>query len=324
MKVVESVIDLIGSTPLIKLVLPKIAADVYAKLEYMNPGGSVKDRIAKQMIEAAERRGVIKPGDTIVEATSGNTGIGLSMVGAAKGYKVVIVMPGTASAERRCVMRHYGARVILTPPADFVEGALAKARELAKRPGWWMPSQFENFDNVAAHMENTGKEILKQIPGGSVDAFVAGIGTGGTLMGVGRALRKVNPRVRIVAVEPVGSKSSAPERVTKHLEITDHQVEGIGDGFIPQIVKTDLIDCWAQVSDEDAIETACCLARERGLFVGISSGANVYAATQIAKSLGKGKTVVTILPDSADRYYTTGLFRASCCKVTPHDKSTLD
>jgi len=143
-------------------------------------------------------------------------------------------------------------------------------------------------------------------------------------MGVGRALRRVNPRVRIVAVEPVGSKSGAPKRVTKHLEIIDHQVEGIGDGFIPQIVKTDLIDCWAQVSDEDAIETACCLAREMGLFVGISSGANVYAATQIAKSLDKGKTVVTILPDSADRYYTTGLFRASCCKVTSHDKSTLD
>jgi cysteine synthase A len=324
LKVAESVIDLIGSTPMFRLVLPKIKADLYAKLEYMNPGGSVKDRIAKQMIEAAERRGVIKPGDTIVEATSGNTGIGLSMVGAAKGYKVVIIMPGTASSERRSIMRHFGARVVLTPPADFVEGALAKARELAKRPGWWMPSQFENLENVAAHMENTGKEILKQVPGGSVDAFVAGIGTGGTLMGVGKTLRKTNPKVRIVAVEPVGSRSTAPKKVSRHLEIIDHQVEGIGDGFIPQIVKTDLIDCWAQVSDEDAIETACCLAREKGLFVGISSGANVYAATQIATSLGKGKTVVTILPDSADRYYTTGLFRASCCKETSRDKSTLD
>jgi len=221
-------------------------------------------------------------------------------------------------------MRHYGARVILTPAADFVEGALAKARALAKHPGWWMPSQFENLDNVAAHMENTGKEILKQIPGGSVDAFVAGIGTGGTLMGVGRALRKVNPKVMIVAVEPVGSKLSAPDTVTKHLEIIDHQVEGIGDGFIPQIVKTDMIDSWAQVTDEDAIETACCLARERGLFVGISSGANVHAAKEIGKSLGKEKNVVTILPDSADRYYTTGLFKASCCKEISRDKSTLD
>jgi cysteine synthase A len=309
---------------LIKLAFPKIKANLYAKLEYLNPGGSVKDRIAKQMIESAERRGIIKPGDTIVEATSGNTGIGLSMVGAAKGYRVVIVMPETASAERRSVMKHYGAQVVLTPSADFVEGALAKARELAKRPGWWMPSQFENFDNVIAHMENTGKEILKQVPGGSIDAFVAGIGTGGTLMGVGRALRKVNPKVMIVAVEPVGSKSSAPRRVARHLEIIDHQVEGMGDGFIPQIVNIDLIDCWAQVSDEDAIETACCLARKKGLFVGISSGANVYAAKQICESLGKGKKVVTILPDSADRYYTTGLFRASCCKQVSRDKSFLD
>jgi cysteine synthase A len=324
LKVAEDVLDLIGNTPMIKLVFPEIRANVYAKLEYMNPGGSVKDRIAKQMIEAAERRGVTKPGDTIVEATSGNTGIGLSMVGAAKGYRVVIVMPATASAERRSVMKHYGARVVLTPPTDFVEGALTKARELAKRPGWWMPSQFENIDNVAAHMENTGKEILKQVPGGSVEAFVAGIGTGGTLMGVGRALRRVNPKVRIVAVEPAGSRSCEPKRVTKYLEITDHQVEGIGDGFIPQIVKTDLIDDWTRVTDEDAIETACCLAREKGLFVGISSGANVYAAKQIAESLGKGKNVVTILPDSADRYYTTGLFRASCCKKASHDKSTLD
>jgi cysteine synthase A len=187
-----------------------------------------------------------------------------------------------------------------------------------------MPSQFENFDNVMAHMKNTGREILKQVPGGFIDAFVAGIGTGGTLMGVGRALQKVNPEVMIVAVEPVGSKSHAPERVTRHLEIIDHQIEGIGDGFIPQIVNTDLVDRWAQVSDEDAIETACCLASEKGLFVGISSGANVHAAKQIAENLGRGKRVVTILPDCADRYYTTGLFRASCCKEASRDKSRLD
>lgn len=323
MKVAESVTDLIGSTPMIRLVFSSISACLYGKLEYMNPGGSVKDRIAKQMIWAAERRGAIKPGDTIVEATSGNTGIGLSLVGAAMGYKVVIVMPGTASPERRSVMRHYGARVVLTPSADFVEGALAKARELAKRPGWWMPSQFENVDNVAAHMRYTGTEILEQVPGGQVDAFVAGIGTGGTLMGVGQALRKANPNVKIVAVEPVGSGSCAPKKVTRHLEIIDHQVEGIGDGFVPQIVKTELIDNWVQVSDEDAIETACCLAREKGLFVGISSGANVWASIEVAKSLDKRKNVVTILPDSADRYYTTGLFRASCCKRKMQDKATI-
>ena len=317
LKVVENVTDLIGSTPMIRLVFGNISACLYGKLEYLNPGGSVKDRIAKQMIWSAEKRGAIKPGDTIVEATSGNTGIGLSLVGAAMGYKVVIVMPETASPERRSVMRHYGAHVILTPSADFVEGALAKARELARRPGWWMPSQFENADNVAAHMKYTGREILEQIPSGQVDAFIAGIGTGGTLMGVGQALRQANPNVEIVAVEPVGSRSRAPKKVTEHLKIIDHQVEGIGDGFIPQIVKTDLIDDWVQVSDEDSIKTACCLARERGLFVGISSGANVWASIEVAKRLDKGKNVVTILPDSADRYYTTGLFKESCCKEKP-------
>lgn len=313
MRVVKNVIDLIGETPMIKLVFTRANAQLFAKLEYLNPGGSVKDRIAKQMIEQAEKRGIIKPGYTIVEATSGNTGIALALVGAAMGYKVVVVMPGTASAERRIIMRHYGANVVLTPPADFVEGALAKARELAKQPMWWMPSQFENLDNVAAHRQNTSKEILKQVPGGRIDAFIAGIGTGGTLMGVGQVLKTVNPEAKIVAVEPVGFRSPAPKKVTKHLSIVNHQIEGIGDGFIPEIVKTDLIDDWVQVSDEDAIETACCLAREKGLFVGISSGANVYASIKVAKSLGKRKNVVTILPDSADRYYTTGLFKESCC-----------
>jgi cysteine synthase A len=319
LKIAENITDLIGNTPIIKLSTPKNSATLYAKLEYLNPGGSVKDRIARQMIEAAQKRGIIKPGDTIVEATSGNTGIGLSMVGAAKGYNIVIVMPATASAERRSVMKHYGAKVVLTPAADFVKGALAKAKELAKRPGWWMPSQFENIDNVAAHMENTGKEILRQVPDGRVDAFVAGVGTGGTIMGVAKALKRSNPNVRIVAVEPVGPKSDPPQSVTNHLEIIDHQVEGIGDGFVPPIVDTGMIDEWRQVSDEDSIETACCLSREKGLFVGISSGANVYASKKVAENLGAGKNVVTVLPDSADRYYTTELFRASCCR-----KNTLE
>jgi cysteine synthase A len=321
LKVVNNVIDLIGETPMIKLAFKGIEANLLAKLEYLNPGGSVKDRIAKQMIEQAENRGVIKPGYTIVEATSGNTGIALSLAGTAKGYKVVIVMPGTASPERRSIIRHYGAEVVLTPSADFVEGAVAKAKELAKQPGWWMPSQFENFDNVAAHRENTGREILKQVSGGWVDAFLAGIGTGGTLMGVAQAIKTVNPEAKIVAVEPVGLRSGAPKKVAKHLSIVEHQVEGMGDGFIPQIVNTELIDDWVQVSDEDAIETACCLAREKGLFVGISSGANTYASLKVAKSLSKGKTVVTILPDSADRYYTTGLFKESCCERKLQRKS---
>lgn len=313
MRVVEKITDLIGNTPMIKLTFPGVDAAIYAKLEYLNPGGSVKDRIAKQMIEAAEKRGIIKPGDTIVEATSGNTGVGLSLVGAAKGYNIVVVMPETASPERRSVMRHYGAKVVLTPSADFVKGALKKAKELSKRPGWWMPSQFENEDNVLAHMLTTGAEILRQVPDGKVDVFVAGIGTGGTLTGVARVLKKRNPETKVVAVEPVGLESRRPRKLEQHLEIIDHQVEGIGDGFIPEIVDRELIDDWVQVTDEDAIETACCLASERGLFVGISSGANVFASIMTANSLGKGKNIVTILPDSADRYYTTGLFRASCC-----------
>jgi len=323
LKVIENVIDLIGETPMIRLAFDGTKAHLYAKLEYLNPGGSVKDRIAKQMIEQAEKRGVLKPGYTIVEATSGNTGIALSLAGAAKGYKVVIVMPGTASSERRSIMKHYGADVVLTSSADFVEGALAKARELARQPGWWMPSQFENFDNVAAHRDNTGREILKQVPRGWVDVFIAGIGTGGTLMGVAQALRSVNPKAKIVAVEPVGSRSCAPKKVKDHLSVIEHQVEGMGDGFIPNIVNTETINEWIQVTDEDAIETACCLAREKGLFVGISSGANVYASMQVARTLGKGKNIVTILPDSADRYYTTGLFRESCCEKKPSGKSTF-
>lgn len=319
----DNVVDLIGETPLIRLAFKGVDASLYAKLEYLNPGGSVKDRIAKQMIEEAEKRGLIRPGCTIVEATSGNTGIGLSLAGTAKGYKVVIVMPGTASPERRSIIRHFGAQVVLTPPEEFVEGAVAKAKVLAEQPGWWMPSQFENFDNVATHREHTGKEIVEQVPGGHVDAFLAGIGTGGTLMGVGQALRAVNPKVKIMAVEPVGSEATAPRRVTKHLSIIDHQVEGIGDGFIPEIVDESMISGWVQVCDEDAIEMACCLARQWGLFVGISSGANVHAAKKVTGSLGKGKTVVTILPDSADRYYTTGLFRESCCEGK-QDRRKLD
>ncbi len=314
MKVVESVLDLVGQTPMIRLAFPGVKADVFAKLEYLNPGGSVKDRIAKEMIEQAERRGDIAPGCTIVEATSGNTGIALSLVGAAKGYRVVIVMPGAVSSERISIMKHYGADVVLTPTSDFVEGALKKARELAGQPGWWMPSQFENPDNVAAHMENTGEEILTQVPEGRVDAFVAGIGTGGTLMGVAKTLKRTNPNTRIVAVEPVGLRSKAPRNVTRHLSIIDHKVEGIGDGFIPPIVSTDLIDEWIQVCDEDAVEMACRLSKERGLFVGTSSGANLSASLRIAESLGRGRVVVTILPDSADRYYTTVLFRGSICE----------
>jgi len=308
-KVVDNVLDLVGETPMIKLAFTTVEADIFAKLEYLNPSGSIKDRIARYMIERAEKRGDLKPGHTIVEATSGNTGIAFSMAAAAKGYKMVVVMPQTVSVEKRIIMEHYGANVVLTPAKDFLQGAVRKAKELAKQPGWWMPAQFENFDNVASHRETTGKEILKQVPGGWVDASVAGIGTGGTLMGVAEALKTVNPKVKIVAVEPVGSRLEANKKVTEHLSITRHKVEGIGDGFIPRIVKADLIDEWVQVYDDDAIETACRLAKEKALFVGISSGANVYASLKVAKKLGKGKVVVTVLPDSADRYYSTDIFK---------------
>jgi len=305
-KVADNVLELVGETPMVKLDFTGVEADVFAKLEYLNPSGSIKDRIAKYMIEQAEKRGDLKPGYTIIEATSGNTGIAFSLTAAAKGYKMVVVMPEIASVERRSIMKHYGADIVLTPAREFIEGAVRKAKELAKQPDWWMSSQFENSDNVAAHKETTGKEILKQVPGGKVDAFVAGIGTGGTLMGVSEALKVANPKVEIIAVEPIGSMLKA-KRTTEHLSVTEHKVEGMGDGFIPPIVKVDVIDEWVKVYDEDAIEIACRLAREKALFVGISSGANVYASLEIARKLGKDKVVVTVLPDSADRYYSTDL-----------------
>mgnify|MGYP001026922748 CR=1 FL=1 len=308
MKTVNNVLDLIGETPMIKLDFPEDDVTIFAKIEYLNPSGSIKDRIAKYMIEQAEKRGKLKPEYTIVEATSGNTGIALSLVAATKGYKMVVVMPKTASLEREAVMKHYGADVVLTPAKDYVEGAVRKAGELAKQLGWWMPDQFGNFDNPAIHKETTGKEILEQVPRGRVDAFVAGVGTGGTLMGVAEALKAVNPKVKIVAVEPIGSRSEPTKKVTRHLSIIKHKVEGIGDGFIPPIANLDKIDEWVQVYDEDAIKMARRLAREKALFVGISSGANVYASLEVAKKLGKGKVVVTVLPDSADRYYSTDLF----------------
>ncbi len=309
-RLVKNVLDLVGNTPIMKLGLTKVEADIFAKLEYLNPSGSIKDRIAKYMIEQAENRDDLKPGYTIVEATSGNTGIAFSLAAAARDYGMVVVMPETASVERRTIMKHYGADVVLTPAQDFIEGAVRKAKDLAKQPGWWMPSQFENFDNVAAHRETTGKEILLQVPGGKIDAFVAGIGTGGTLMGVAQALKAADLETRIVAVEPIGSKTNATREVAEHLSIIAHKIEGIGDGFIPPIVKTEMIDEWIQVCDEDAIRTSCRLAKEEALFVGISSGANVYASLKVAKKLGKRKVVVTVLPDSADRYYSTDL-----CKV---------
>jgi cysteine synthase A len=266
----------------------------------------VKDRIATHLRAEAERRGELKPGYTIVEATSGNTGIAFSCAAAAKGYKMVVVMPETASVERRTIMKHYNAEVVLTPAKDFIAGAVEKAREIAKRPRHWAPRQFDNLDNVATHEQTTAQEILKQVPRGKVDAFVAGIGTGGTLMGVANALRKKNPEIEVYAVDPIGMNA---EGELEPLTCSKHKVEGIGDGFIPSITDVKAIDEVIQVCDEDAIATAKMLARKKGLFVGTSSGAYVWAALQVAKKLGKGKIIVTLLPDSADRYYSTDLFK---------------
>jgi cysteine synthase A len=303
----SSVLDFVGNTPLIKLnsqegIFSKFEADLYAKVEYVNPSGSIKDRIAKYMIEQAEKRGDLNKGDIIIEATSGNTGISFSMAGAAKGYKVVIVMCETMTEERRNFMRAYGAEVISTPASDSLKGAVKKAKELAKQTGFWMPSQFDNFDNVEAHKILMGKEILDQIPNSWVDAFVAGVGTGGTLMGVAQALKEVNPNVKIVAAQPASSQELTGGQVG------EHRIDGIGDGFIPSIVDTSIIDDAVNVEDETAVSWSRMLAREKGLFAGISSGANVYAAVEIAKKLKKGQTVVTVLPDSQDRYASLGIF----------------
>ncbi len=306
MKIVNSVLELIGNTPLMRLnrVTDNRGASILAKLEFLNPTGSIKDRIALSMIEAAEEEGILKPGSTIIEATSGNTGIGLSFVAAAKGYKMIVVMPEVMSMERRRVMKIYGADLVLTPAKDFVEGSCKKAKELAKQTDGFCPDQFANPANVAAHRICTGQEIWEQTDG-KVDGFVAGVGTGGTLIGVAETLKKKNPRVVIAAVEPAESP------VMSEGKSGSHRIEGIGDGFIPDIIirARDLVDEVIAIKDEDAIRMTHRLIKEEGLFVGISSGANVLAAMQLGKKLGKGKTIVTVLPDNAYRYFSTDLFK---------------
>jgi len=304
-----NVLEAIGNTPIIKLnstlePFCSFEANLWAKLESVNPSGSIKDRIAKYMIEQAEKRGQIKPGSTIVEATSGNTGIAFSMVAAAKGYKMVVVMPETMTKERQQMMKAYGARVTLTPGDEYVEGSVRIAKELSSKLGWWMPAQFDNADNVTAHRETTGKEILSQVPGGTVDAFIASVGTGGTLMGVAQALRAVNPKVKIIAAQPAHSQELTGGKAGKH------KIEGIADGFIPSIVDTSLIDETINITDNDAVWFSRQLATQKGLFVGVSSGCNVFAAIEIAKRMKKGQNVVTVLPDNADRYLSIGLFEA--------------
>ena len=298
----ETVLDLIGDTPLIHLrrLPPEGAAEVWAKVERFNPAGSVKDRIAKSMVEAAEESGLLKPGGVIIEPTSGNTGIGLAMVAAVKGYRLILTMPETVSAERAALMRAYGAEVILTPGATGMKGAIAAAEELVREHGFFMPLQFSNPANPEIHRRTTAAEILAQVD--RLDAFVSGVGTGGTITGVAEVLKPIWPDLWIVAVEPAGSPVLSGGSPGKH------KIQGIGPGFVPQVLNTAAIDEIVQVADEDAAETTRRLAREEGILAGISSGAAAWAAIQVAGRLGKGKLVVTLLPDTGERYLSTGLF----------------
>ncbi|AKU26812.1 Cysteine synthase [Geobacillus stearothermophilus] len=303
-RTVNSITELIGDTPAVKLnrIVDEDSADVYLKLEFMNPGSSVKDRIALAMIEAAEKEGKLKPGDTIVEPTSGNTGIGLAMVAAAKGYKAVLVMPDTMSLERRNLLRAYGAELVLTPGAQGMRGAIEKAEELVREHGYFMPQQFKNEANPEIHRLTTGKEIVEQM-GDQLDAFVAGVGTGGTITGAGKVLREAYPNIKIYAVEPADSP------VLSGGKPGPHKIQGIGAGFVPDILDTSIYDGVITVTTEEAFAAARRAAREEGILGGISSGAAIHAALKVAKELGKGKKVLAIIPSNGERYLSTPLYQ---------------
>ena len=307
MRTFDKITDLIGGTPILKLnnyiALNELPANIYAKLEYFNPAGSVKDRIAKAMIDDAEAKGVLKPGAVIIEPTSGNTGIGLAAVAASKGYRIILTMPETMSVERRNLLKAYGAELVLTDGAKGMKGAIAKAEELAQQiEGGFIPSQFTNSANPTAHFNTTGPEIWEDTDG-KVDIFVAGVGTGGTVSGVGKYLKSKNPNVKVVAVEPAGSP------VLSKGVAGPHKIQGIGAGFVPETLDTEIYDEIIAVENEDAFATGKTLARKEGLLVGISSGAAVYAATQLAKRPeNKGKNIVVLLPDTGDRYLSTPMF----------------
>lgn len=307
MRVYEKITDLIGGTPLLELKnyekQHNLSATILAKLEYFNPAGSVKDRIAKAMIDEAEEKGLLKPDSVIIEPTSGNTGIGLASVAASRGYKIILTMPETMSVERRNLLKAYGAELVLTDGAKGMKGAIEKAKELAEAtPSSFIPSQFTNLANPAAHRSTTGPEIWKDTDG-KVDIFVAGVGTGGTVSGVGQYLKSQNPDVKVVAVEPAGSP------VLSKGTPGPHKIQGIGAGFVPDTLDTKIYDEIITVENEDAFETGRTLARNEGVLVGISSGAAVFAATELAKRPeNKGKIIVALLPDTGERYLSTPMF----------------
>ena len=307
-RIYTAVDQLIGGTPLLELThieqAEGLKARLLAKLEYLNPAGSVKDRVGKAMIDDAERRGLLKPGSVIIEPTSGNTGIGLAAVAAARGYRIIIVMPETMSVERRQIMKAYGAELVLTEGAKGMKGAIAKAEELAKEiPDSFIPGQFVNPANAAAHRETTGPEIWQDTDG-KVDVFVAGVGTGGTITGVGEYLKNKNPGVKVVAVEPASSP------VLSKGVAGSHKIQGIGAGFVPEVLNTDIYDEIIPVKDEDAFAQSRAMGQREGVLVGISSGAALWAAIQVAKRPeNEGKTIVVLLPDTGDRYLSTPLFQ---------------
>lgn len=303
-RVANTIADLVGHTPIVKLnrLVDDNSADVYLKLEYMNPGSSVKDRIALAMITAAEKDGSLKPGDTIIEPTSGNTGIGLAMIAAAKGYKAVLVMPETMSMERRNLLRAYGADLVLTPGPEGMGGAIRKAQELAKENGYFVPQQFENPANPEIHRLTTGPEITEQM-GDQLDAFISGIGTGGTISGAGQVLKEKYKDIKIYAVEPTDSP------VLSGGKPGPHKIQGIGAGFVPETLDTKIYDEVIQISNDEAFEYARRAAKEEGILGGISSGAAISAALKVAKELGKGKKVLAILPSNGERYLSTPLYQ---------------
>lgn len=303
-RVANSVSELVGQTPVVKLnrIVDDNSADVYLKLEYFNPGSSVKDRIALAMIEAAESEGLLKAGSTIIEPTSGNTGIGLAMIAAAKGYKAVLVMPDTMSMERRNLLRAYGAQLVLTPGAEGMKGAIAKAEELAKENGYFMPQQFTNSANPKVHRDTTAKEIAEQM-GDELHAFVAGVGTGGTVTGVGQVLKEKYQGIKVYAVEPADSP------VLSGGKPGPHKIQGIGAGFVPEVLDTEVYDEILKITNEDAFEYSRKAGQQEGILCGISSGAAIAGAIKVAKELGKGKKVLAIIPDNGERYLSTPLFQ---------------